>query len=36
MVGNGIAYIRLKKFNTQGADDIKKALTDYRKQGMKF
>ncbi|GHT39013.1 hypothetical protein AGMMS49593_09340 [Endomicrobiia bacterium] len=36
MLGNGIAYIRLKKFNAQGTDDIKKALTDYRKQGMKF
>ncbi|GHT53669.1 peptidase S41 [Endomicrobiia bacterium] len=35
MLDNGIAYVKLMMFNAQSADDIKKALTDYRKQGMK-
>jgi carboxyl-terminal processing protease len=30
-----IAYIRLTEFNAQSANDIKKTLADYRKQGMK-
>ncbi|GHT58581.1 peptidase S41 [Endomicrobiia bacterium] len=35
MFDNGIAYIRLTMFNARSADNIKKALTNYRKQGMK-
>ncbi|GHT33617.1 peptidase S41 [Endomicrobiia bacterium] len=35
MLDNGIAYVKLMMFNAQSADDIKKALTDYRKQGVK-
>jgi carboxyl-terminal processing protease len=35
MLDDGIAYIRLKEFNAQSADDIRKALTNYQKQGIK-
>lgn len=35
MLDDGIAYIKLMIFNTQSADNIRKALIDYRKQGMK-
>jgi carboxyl-terminal processing protease len=35
MLDDGIAYIRLTGFNAQSADDIKKALINYRKQEMK-
>jgi carboxyl-terminal processing protease len=35
MLDDGIAYIKLTEFNAQSADDIKKALINYRNQEMK-
>ena len=34
LLEGGIAYIRLSEFNAQSAADMKKALTDFSKQGM--
>ncbi|GHT49264.1 hypothetical protein AGMMS49936_11870 [Endomicrobiia bacterium] len=36
MLDNGIAHIKLTIFNNQSAGSIKKTLTNYRKQGMKY